>query len=255
MKNLKQPNYSRYAKYYDAFELAGYEESENLNLFLDDLFTINAVRKVLDFSCGTGAQSVGLARMGYKVLACDLNPEMVALAKKKANNLKNIFFKIGDMCVEEYGLFDACISIFNSVGHLSPESFLQFLKNAKSNLKDEGLFVFDILNYNAMVTEQFEEYKHMNKEAWVDEHLVNHVRNCTLDKKNEQIFVESLLYIQDGVNDPITWEESWEMQIYTSNQIEKYLLDIGFKEVYFFGQNGIEFNDSLSDVILVIAQK
>lgn len=252
---INQPNYTKYAKYYDAFELAGYSESEELNMFLDELFGINSVRKILDFSCGTGAQTVGLARCGYKLLACDLNPEMLKIAKKKAKGIKNISFRLGDMCTESYGTFDACISIFNSVGHLTRKNFLRFLKNAYNHLEPGGIFVFDILNYNAMLSPLFAQYEHMDKELWVDDCLVNHVRSCVLDRRRRQLQVNSSIYVQDGVKKPKSWHESWQMQIYTSEQIVKYLNQVGFREIHLFGQNGIPFYDKITDVILVIAQK
>lgn len=253
--SIKQPDYSKYAKYYDAFELAGYSESEELNLFLDELFTINGIRKILDFSCGTGAQAVGLAKFGYKILACDLNPEMLKIAKNKAKGMKNISFKQGDMCSENYGIFDACISIFNSVGHLSEEDFVRFLKNAYQHLEVGGVFVFDILNYDAMLSPLFTQYEHMDKELWVDDYLVNHVRSCELDEAKRQILVNSSIYVQDGVSEPEVWHEFWQMQIYSAAQVEKHLKDVGFKEIHWFGQNGISFCDKTTDVILVIAQK
>lgn len=37
---------------------------------------------VLDFGCGTGELAVGLARAGYRVVACDRSPNMIAKARE-----------------------------------------------------------------------------------------------------------------------------------------------------------------------------
>lgn len=252
---LDQPDYSRYAEYYDFFELAGFSESKDMNCFLDDLFTINGVKTVVDFACGTGAQTIGLAKAGFSLTASDLNPEMVKIAQKKSKRLKNITFCCGDMCNEKYGKFDAAICIFNAVGHLTRPDFIKFLSNAKDNLNAGGLLVFDILNYEAMKTSLFEEYAHMSKEVIIKDHLISHVRNCTLNKRKKQIEISSLICSQDGTHKPEKWSENWQMQIYTSDQIVRLLNKAGFKEIHIFGLNGTPFNNELSDSILAVAQK
>ena len=252
---LNQPDYTRYAEYYDFFELAGFSESKNTNSFLVDLFGINGVQTVVDFACGTGAQTIGLAKAGFKLTASDLNPEMVKVAQKKSKRLKNITFCCGDMCREKYGTFDAAICMFNAIGHLNRAAFLKFLLNAKNNLNAGGLLVFDILNYEAMKTSIFEEYAHMSKEVIIKDHLISHVRNCTLNKRKKQIEISSLICSQDGTHKPEKWSENWQMQIYTSDQIVRLLNKAGFKEIQIFGLNGTPFNNELSDSILAVAQK
>lgn len=255
MTFLNQPDYERYAKFYDTFELAGHSESKEINYFLRALFSINGIKTVADLACGTGAQSLGLAKSGYKVTACDLNSEMVELAKSKAGKIKNIVFKCGDMRYDNYGSFDATISIFNAIGHLSRQDFRKFLKNSKNQLNENGLLIFDILNYESMATSLFDEYKYMKKEALIDDSFVCHIRNCELDKRKKQIKIQSVVHVQDGINPPEKWVEEWEMQIYTSSQIVTLLEKAGFREIQLFGQNGTPFEKDKSDSILAVAQK
>lgn len=51
---------------------------------LDTVFRRHTVKSVLDVACGTGIQSIGLARRGYQVAASDISPQMVRLTRQKA---------------------------------------------------------------------------------------------------------------------------------------------------------------------------
>jgi 2-polyprenyl-3-methyl-5-hydroxy-6-metoxy-1,4-benzoquinol methylase len=251
---LKQPDYSAYARFYDYFELAGHEESGELNVFLDELFKLNKVSSVVDFACGTGAQSTGLARVGYKVTASDLNPAMLKIAARKAGKMK-IGFVAADMRTCSLGTFDAAICIFNAIGHLSRDDCRLFFANACKQLNPGGLFVVDILNFTAMAAGVFKEYKYMSREAIVDGMLVHHVRNCTLSKVKRQIRVKSVTRWQDGFNPPAEIHEDWQMQIYDADELRQMLYEAGFTEINLFGLTGTEFSAETTDSILAVCQK
>ncbi len=252
--NLRQPDYSSYARFYDHFELAGHGESKELNVFLTELFKMNDIKSVIDFACGTGAQSIGLARAGFKVTACDLNPEMLKMARIKAGKTRLIFKEL-DMRNGEAGNADAAICIFNAIGHLSREDCGLFFANAFRQLNPGGLLVVDILNYSAMTAGTFKEYKYMSREAIIDGMLVHHVRNCSLSKKLRQIRVRSVTRWQDGFNPPGEICEDWQMQLYDAEEMLTMLNLAGFAEINLFGPTGSEFSANDSDSILAICQK
>ena len=62
----------------------------------------------------------------------------------------DVKFIDGDMRTLKAGKFDAVITIFNAVGHLTKASFVKAMKNIHQNLKSGGIYVFDILNLEAM---------------------------------------------------------------------------------------------------------
>lgn len=254
VSELKQPDYGRYARFYDFFELAGHEETQELNVFLTELFTINGVKSVLDFACGTGAQSIGLAKAGFTVTACDLSPQMLEVAAIKAGKLK-LDFRTGDMRTASYGLFDAAICIFNAIGHLRRDDCRAFFANACGQLNPGGLFVVDILNFTAMAGGVFKEYSYMSREAIIDSMLVHHVRDCKLSRPRRQISIKSVTRWQDGFNAPDELNENWQMQIYDGEEIREMLLGAGFEEVMLFGPTGSDFDPEKSDSVLAVAQK
>ena len=51
----------------------------------------------------------------------------------------------------QVGQFDAVITIFNAVGHLTKQDFKKAIQNIYTNLNDRGLYVFDIYNLNYLL--------------------------------------------------------------------------------------------------------
>ncbi len=252
---LKQPDYTTFAKFYDYFELEGTTETAELNAFLTELFHKNYVEKVLDFACGTGAQSIGLARNGFKVTAADLDEAMLKIASQKAKKEKlKINFQQGNMKSAKYGTFDAAICIFNAIGHLTRLDCSKFFQNAYKSLKNGGIFVFDILNYTALKTDVFDLYKHIDEEAEIDGWLVKRVRDCSLNRRLRQISIKSYTAWNNTLHfDSLI--EDWQMQIYDKNELGNMLDYAGFSKIDFYDQNGAPFDEKRSGSIMAICEK
>ena len=224
---MKQYNYNKIAEYYDVLELKGSKNYEKSNEFLDKIFKKNKVKTVLDMTCGTGAQSIGLARKGYKVTASDISKGMLNVAKKKADNLK-IKFCHGDIRTSKYGKFDAGISIFNDIGHLTKKDFKKALKNVSSNLKDNGLFIFDIFNLDFM-SKNFKYYEFIDTAL---EH--NNTKFVRFNKNNFDINkgimrINQKVFIQKSFDKPRVLNEKWDMQIYAFKELKELLKENSFK--------------------------
>lgn len=98
-------------------------------------------KTVLDVACGIGTQSVGLAKLGYKVTSSDLSSAEVEQARQEASRYGvQIEFQVVDMrqVWETYQKqFDVVIACDNSVPHLLDDgeiliAFRQFYKCTKS---------------------------------------------------------------------------------------------------------------------------
>jgi magnesium-protoporphyrin O-methyltransferase len=71
-------------------------------------------RRILDAGCGTGALAIEAARRGADVVAIDLSPTLVKLARERAPDLTgggSIHFCHGDMLAEELGDFDHVVAM------------------------------------------------------------------------------------------------------------------------------------------------
>jgi SAM-dependent methyltransferase len=99
---------------------------------------------ILDLGCGTGAFSRLLAKRCHRVVALDLSPQMITIAKQHSQNYPNIDFQVADILQWEFPIkqFDAIVSIA-TFHHLPLENLLPSLKNA---LKPGGkLLILDLI--------------------------------------------------------------------------------------------------------------
>lgn len=96
-------------------------------------------RHALEIGCGTGEFSRLLARRAERVLAIDLSPQMIRLAKTRSELYPNIDFVEGDVMTYQLpdNHFD-CIATLTTLHHLPIEPILRKIRKA---LKPEGTFL------------------------------------------------------------------------------------------------------------------
>jgi len=103
-------------------------------------------KSVLDIGCGTGEFSRLLAKRADRVIAIDLSPNMIEVAKVKSQQYPNIDFQVADVLRWDFPTeqFDAIVSIA-TVHHLPVENLLP---NLKAALKPGGkLVILDLLEH------------------------------------------------------------------------------------------------------------
>lgn len=122
---------------------------------LDSIFRDYAGRKVesvLDVSCGIGTQSIGLAKLGYKITASDLSPAEIELARQEAlDHGVEIEFSVGDMR-DAWTIFqrqfDVVIACDNSIPHLlSNEAILYAFRQFFQCVKSGGSCLISLRDY------------------------------------------------------------------------------------------------------------
>lgn len=147
--SITSSHYNKEADTYDSFNE---QKSANSNLNIELLLKKYKVKSVVDLTCGTGSQVLWLTKKGFEIEGYDISPKMIKIAKEKSKkeNL-NIKFAKGDMRTTKAGLFDAAITIFNAIGHLTKEDFEKAIKNIYSNLNDKGIYIFDIFNLDYLL--------------------------------------------------------------------------------------------------------
>lgn len=85
--------------------------------------------RVLDAGSGTGAFAVEAARRGADVLAVDLSPRLVALARERAAGetaCGRVEFRVGDMLDHARGRFDHVVAM-DSLIHYGPDDMVRVL--------------------------------------------------------------------------------------------------------------------------------
>lgn len=108
-------------------------------------------RRILDAGCGTGALAVEAARRGAEVLAIDLSPQLVDVARLRAAELRaqapwpgHIEFTHGDMSAESLGHFDHVVAMDSLIHYRTPDA-LKLLATLAPRVQGEGasmLFTF-----------------------------------------------------------------------------------------------------------------
>jgi SAM-dependent methyltransferase len=135
--------------------------------FLEDLFEVTDVGRVLDTACGTGQHSIALAQRGYEVVGTDLSQAMVraARANARAAGVDVEFYVAGlgqqSSLAQDSSVamtFDAALCLGNSLPHmLSPGAIEDALADFSSVLRPGGLLVIQNRNFDRVwaVRERF----------------------------------------------------------------------------------------------------
>jgi magnesium-protoporphyrin O-methyltransferase len=100
--------------------------------------------RVLDAGCGTGALAIELARRGADVVAIDLSPTLVQLARERLPSdlgAGRIEFKAGDMLDPALGRFDHVVAM-DSLIHYDPQHSARVLAQWAARTERSLLFTF-----------------------------------------------------------------------------------------------------------------
>ncbi len=97
--------------------------------------------RVLDAGCGTGALAVEAARRGADVLAIDLSPTLVDLARERQPHGLSIEFRAGDMLDPALGRFDFIVGM-DSLIHYRTDDAVRVLGGLAQRTERAILFTF-----------------------------------------------------------------------------------------------------------------
>jgi magnesium-protoporphyrin O-methyltransferase len=101
-------------------------------------------KRVLDAGCGTGALSVEAAARGADVVAIDLSPTLVALARERLAGTRGpgrIEFHVGDMLDPALGRFDHVVAM-DSLIHYRGADMVRILTGLAARTEHSILFTF-----------------------------------------------------------------------------------------------------------------
>ena len=100
--------------------------------------------RLLDAGCGTGALALAAAERGAEVVAVDLSPQLVALARERSAAspaASRIAFHSGDMLDPAFGRFDYVV-MMDSIIHYGTEDALAALANVAARTDRAISFTF-----------------------------------------------------------------------------------------------------------------
>jgi magnesium-protoporphyrin O-methyltransferase len=108
---------------------------------LDWLPTDLSGARLLDAGCGTGALATIAAERGAEVVAIDLSPNLVDVAKERTPKHLNIDFRAGDLLDPSLGTFDYVVSM-DCLIHYSSEDAINVLENLSARTRKSISFTF-----------------------------------------------------------------------------------------------------------------
>jgi len=100
--------------------------------------------RVLDAGCGTGALATEVARRGAQVVAIDLSPTLIGLARERTDTTfksGRVEFQVGDMLHPNLGHFDYIVAM-DSLIHYNARDMAKSLGNVAPRSKHGILFTF-----------------------------------------------------------------------------------------------------------------
>ncbi|MGH8910373.1 MAG: class I SAM-dependent DNA methyltransferase [Egibacteraceae bacterium] len=99
------------------------------------------VRSVLDAGCGTGRVAIELARRGLEVVGVDADADMLAVARRKAPNLRWILADLATLRLPDDMRFEAVVMAGNVMLFLQPETERAVIESMAAHLLPGGLLV------------------------------------------------------------------------------------------------------------------
>lgn len=244
--------YQKFPEYFDAINVN--ETTDNKNVVIEQLLKAHQVNTVLDMTCGTGSQVFYLAKQGYQVVGSDFSPALLAIARQKAKAQKiPIQFIDGDVRNLKVGAFDAVITMCNAVGHLTKTGFAKALKNISANLHEGGIYIFDILNSQAMSDKTVADLSyHVHKKLKSSQ--IHLVQCSVMDKNQGQLIVYDEYIIQKNAEKPQIYSDKCRLQIYTAKELRDLLAQNNFITIAQYDINGAPFITGKSLNILTVAR-
>jgi glycine/sarcosine N-methyltransferase len=229
--------YDAIAEYYPLFYRDWETQMEREGLGLRSVFRHRGVQRVLDASCGAGAQAIPLAQLGFEVFAIDPSAGMIRKAQEFAAQYgvadKIEFFRCDFLHLLEVvsGPFDAVITKGNSLPHLLLDdeiettllSFYELLRPGGTlviGMRDFGPFMEDRPRFLPGFMHDYEdggEFITFETWEWEDGPPVIATRN--------------LFMVKGKGSDYEAVKHSVVFRPLSTDEVKVVLLDIGFEEV------------------------
>src|SRR6195952_3415284 len=101
-------------------------------------------RRILDAGCGTGALSLEAARRGATVVAIDVSPTLIGLARERTGAIPgrgSIDFRVGDMLDPALGRFDHVVAM-DSLIHYEAADIVATVQRLPEGTRGSIAFTF-----------------------------------------------------------------------------------------------------------------
>jgi magnesium-protoporphyrin O-methyltransferase len=101
-------------------------------------------KRLLDAGCGTGAFAIESARRGAQVLAIDVSPSLIKIARERSQGQMpegSIIYEVGDMLDSQLGIFDHVVAM-DSLIHYHQTDIVQSLASLAPRIRRSIVMTF-----------------------------------------------------------------------------------------------------------------
>ena len=197
--------------------------------YLDGFLKETGAKDVMDCACGTGAMTIALHRLGYRVLGNDVSPDMLMQARSNAMKAgcKSIVFVCEDMRkLVIHKPIDAVLCVCDGVNYLTErKDVVSFFRRAYDCLKPGGLLLFDVSSAyklstvlgNNTFTEETDDYAYIWKNAY--------------DAKTKLCEMGLTCFVKNGAQYD-RFSETHLQRAHTEQELTAWLRETGYREIH-----------------------
>lgn len=185
---------------------------------------------LLDIGCGIGSLSAEIANHFKIVKAIDLDKQMIQRAKTENQKTNLDFFEMDMMKIKHHFMtntFQSIICFGNTLVHLTSENqILDFFKQVKEVLAENGKFLFQIINYDRVLDEKIDSLPTIENEN------IRFVRDYKFEPSSGLIHFKTNLTVN---KENIEIENSVPLFPIRKNKLDELLKDAGFTTIQYYG--------------------
>ena len=216
--------------------------------------------KVIDTACGTGQHAIALAEVGFLSYAADLSPEMVSIAKMRADESDQlVIFKTKGFGSTAKAFskdlpFDATLCLGNSLPHVTDKEALKVaLQDFHDLLRPGGLLLLQMRNFDRVMSHHLRWMDPQSEET--DQHEWLFLR--FYDFESEKRIQFNVIAMERLKNRP--WSLSLTSTALTpilKDELVELLHATGFDDIQTLGSlNGEPFDPETSSDLVIVACK
>lgn len=176
---------------------------------------------LLEIGSGTGEISNRLHNLGYAIKGIDISLEMIKISNTKYENIE--FLNESMLNLKDKSKYDAVISVFDTINYLKSLDELNIaFTNIYNSIKNNGVFIFDVLN-RKMIDSMFSEGIFADERenmSIIWKHSYN--EDLKLDE------VETIFYVKERDDLFRRISEKYMKMIFSNNQILEMAKKVGF---------------------------
>lgn len=229
--------YSEIAKYYDyIFPLS----EITLDFIKDKVGT--SPKDILDVACGSGQYTQALNDNGYRMVAIDLDEQMIRELQQRNHEVKAEVLNMLEISRLNQK-FDLIFCIGNSLVHLNDnQEIYKFFASCFDCLKPDGKLLLQVVNYDRILE------KNIKSLSTIEDQQIGlrFERNYDYIKDQHKINFNTVLKVKDE-----SLENNVLLHPIRSKELLELLKQAGFSEVEFFGNFKKEAFQPLESIPLI----